>query len=147
MEWRPSSSLTTSPVPGASPSVPAASCEHCPLHPTTGGWGLGGGWAGRPTQGICTKRVAKGRTRGIGQSHFEEMLGQWFGCWDMEGKPTRTTQPNAFSGLVTLKERSSKSQDKGKKNKDLALGQQADSCQLSKATCWSGRGTQPAAQA
>lgn len=53
---------------------------------------------------MCTKQVARGRTRGFSRSHSEEMLRQQFG-WYAPCQPL-----NAFSGLVMLKERSSRLQ-------------------------------------
>lgn len=114
-----------------------------------GGWVLGGGWAraegGQPTQGICTKQAAGGRTRGFSQKPPRRQFGV-----DTGGKVTWATPPAPTCLLCaeSPKMRSSRLQHRtGRKNRDLALGQQADSCQLSSATCWTVRGTQPEEQA
>lgn len=128
---------------------------HHDVSPSAAEWVVGGGWAriigNQPTKGIYTKQVivARGQTRGFSQSHFEEMLRQQFGGILRAHFPRLPCQPpNSFSWLGHAQGEEFKvpALDKAGKNRDLALGQEADSCQLSKATCWTVRGTEPEGQ-
>lgn len=125
------------------------------MSPGAGEWVVGGGWArtegDQPTQGICTKQVivARGRTRGFSRSHFEKMPRQHFGGILRTHLPRLPCQPpNAISmlGHAQGEEFKVPAQHKGRKNRDLALGQQADSCQWSQAACWTVRAAQPEGQ-